>query len=374
MGKKELSNYDDFLYMSNRYYTFMMVPERGDKVRKISVPAWYLRIVLTGAALLILIGLFIFFDYLHVISQVAENKKLKVENHLIRRELLGVQNKIESLDKTVGRLKSFAQKLRFISDIEQGNGNQGEGAPPQSGPNTDTPTKGKKAAPNSAPNENPDLYEEESPVDENAQVEPEIKVQAEVRPHQDLDNIIGDFEERLDANNLVVMMNDLYSTASQLENVTLSEEKTYAYLLEYFKDRVDRMRFTPSLLPADGRLSSEFGFRYNPFTGVRTFHNGLDIANRIGTTVYAPADGVVRVTGVMGALGKTIRIDHGYNIVTKYGHLSQIYVELGQKIKRGDKIALMGTSGRSTGPHLHYQVEINRKPVNPRVFILNENF
>jgi murein DD-endopeptidase MepM/ murein hydrolase activator NlpD len=361
--------------MSNRYYTFMVVPERGDKVRKISVPAWYLRIVLTGAALLILIGLFIFFDYLHVLSQVAENKKLKVENHLIRRELVGVQNKLESLDKTVGRLKTFAQKLRFISDIEQGvssgadsTGGGGTGTPPapSTGPNKAPPTKDD--------GNGPDIYEEESPVDENSQNEPGIQVQGEVKTYSSIEGILGDMDERLDANNLVVMMNDLYSSASNLENVTLSEEKNYAYLLEYFRDRVDRMRFTPSLIPAEGRLSSEFGYRYNPFTGVRTFHNGLDVANRIGTPIYAPADGIVRVTGVMGALGKTIRIDHGYNIVSKYGHLSQIFVGLNQKVKRGERIALMGTSGRSTGPHLHYQVEVKRRPVNPRLFILDERF
>jgi murein DD-endopeptidase MepM/ murein hydrolase activator NlpD len=354
----------------------MLVPEGGDKVRKISVPTWYLRIVVTGAALLILIGLFIFFDYLHVLSQVAENKKLKVENHVIRRELVNVQNKIESLDKTVGRLKGFAQKLRFISDIEQGGASSnGDAETPAINEAPVQKNLPKSKAPKAEDDGGrPDIYEEESPVDDSSQNEPDVKVQGEVKSYSNVEGILGDMDERLDTNNLVLMMNDLYNNASHLENLTLSEEKNYAYLLEYFRDRVDRMRFTPSILPAEGHLSSEFGYRYNPFTGVRTFHNGLDIANHIGTPVYAPADGVVKISGVMGALGKTIRLDHGYNIVTKYGHLSQIFVSLNQKVKRGERIALTGTSGRSTGPHLHYQIEIKRKPVNPRLFILDERF
>jgi murein DD-endopeptidase MepM/ murein hydrolase activator NlpD len=118
-------------------------------------------------------------------------------------------------------------------------------------------------------------------------------------------------------------------------------------------------------------LTSTFAYRIDPFTGLRQFHEGLDIANRLGTPIVAPADGVVaRVSNTTG-YGLTVEINHGYGIKTLYGHLSKSYVSVGQTIKRGQKIAAVGESGRATGPHLHYQVMLNDVPVNPMSYILN---
>ena len=127
-------------------------------------------------------------------------------------------------------------------------------------------------------------------------------------------------------------------------------------------------------MPAHGWITSYFGTRHNPFVGVKTFHGGIDIANRIGTPIYAPADGIVTATGTSGGFGLVVKIDHGYGLVTKYGHNSRIVVKTGNRVKRGEKIAEIGNSGRSTGPHCHYQVEVNRKPVNPLLFILEDTF
>jgi len=357
-------HYDEF--MANRYYTFMMVPEKGEKVRKITIPAWTMRIVSTGAAILILIGLFVFFDYIHVMSQVAENKKLKVENHLIRREIVNVQNRVEALDKSVARLKSFAQKLRVISELDR----------------PGLPSILEKDNP---PKQGDDLYEEESPIQDSETKDSESSENSTPPPargtrkrfalqnDQEL-GIIEDLSQRLANDDMVIVMNELYDASSELEDVAIKEERNYAFLLEYFQDQVVRLRFTPSIIPAIGRFSSPFGIRVNPFAGSRTFHNGIDIANLWGTPVYATADGTVTVAGVAGALGQTVRIEHGYNVVTKFGHLSKLFVKVGQKVKRGDKIAAMGSTGRSTGPHLHYQVEVKKRPVNPRLFFLEESF
>jgi murein DD-endopeptidase MepM/ murein hydrolase activator NlpD len=128
---------------------------------------------------------------------------------------------------------------------------------------------------------------------------------------------------------------------------------------------------TPSIWPTKGWLSSGFGYRISPFTGLREFHKGLDISNREGTKVIATADGVVTFAGKNGLFGDMIKIDHGHGIMTRYGHLEKMLIKRGDVVKRGDVIGLMGNTGRSTGPHLHYEVFLNGLPVNPKKYILN---
>lgn len=135
----------------------------------------------------------------------------------------------------------------------------------------------------------------------------------------------------------------------------------------------DRLDHTPSIWPCEGWLSAGFGMREDPFTGYRQMHRGLDIANHHGTPVVATADGVVRQALTTSyRMGKYVVIDHGYGFQTRYGHLSAINVKAGQKVKRGDVIAMMGSTGYSTGPHLHYEVMRNGQYLNPHTFILND--
>ena len=109
----------------------------------------------------------------------------------------------------------------------------------------------------------------------------------------------------------------------------------------------------------------------SPYTGLREFHRGLDIATREGMPVVASADGVVTFAGKKGFLGKVLRIDHGHRMVTRYGHLRTVLKKRGDVVKRGDIIGRVGKTGRSTGPHLHYEVFLNGIPVNPEKYILN---
>lgn len=128
---------------------------------------------------------------------------------------------------------------------------------------------------------------------------------------------------------------------------------------------------TPTIAPSVGVLTDGFGTRNDPITGRRAFHRGLDISARRGTPVLAPADGVVVFTGRNGGLGRTIRISHGFGFTTVYGHLHEIKVELGDEVRRGDVIGAVGNSGRSTGPHLHYEVHEDGKAKDPLYFILD---
>jgi murein DD-endopeptidase MepM/ murein hydrolase activator NlpD len=125
----------------------------------------------------------------------------------------------------------------------------------------------------------------------------------------------------------------------------------------------------PNLWPVDGQVTASFGERIDPFNGEGAFHSGVDISSAYGSPIVAPADGVVTFTDIMGGYGKAIMIDHGNGISTRYGHLSGFAVTAGQTVHRGDVIGYIGTSGRSTGPHLHYEVRINDTPVNPYKYL-----
>jgi len=121
--------------------------------------------------------------------------------------------------------------------------------------------------------------------------------------------------------------------------------------------------------PVKGWLTSSFGIRRDPFNGKRKMHEGLDIAARTGTPVIAVADGIVSSVKTQPGYGKVVTIDHGYGYRTIYGHNSKYHVKVGQRVRRGDRIASVGNTGRSTGSHVHYEVRLNGVPVNPRKYL-----
>jgi len=145
-----------------------------------------------------------------------------------------------------------------------------------------------------------------------------------------------------------------------------------ARLEAFYQDQSVLLASTPSIWPVRGYLAAGFGNRIDPFTNQRDFHTGLDISTPVGTKVVAPADGVIVSCGQKGAYGNSIIIDHGFGIVTRYGHLSGFNVKPGQRVKRGDVIGFVGDTGRSTGPHLHYEVWVRDQAQNPIHYILDE--
>jgi murein DD-endopeptidase MepM/ murein hydrolase activator NlpD len=125
----------------------------------------------------------------------------------------------------------------------------------------------------------------------------------------------------------------------------------------------------PSLWPVAGRITGAFGARIDPFNGEGAFHRGVDISCGYGQKIVAPADGEVTFSDFMGGYGRMVSINHGHGIATRYGHLSAFAVVEGQTVKRGDVIGYVGLSGRSTGPHLHYEVWVHNTPVNPYKYL-----
>ena len=162
-------------------------------------------------------------------------------------------------------------------------------------------------------------------------------------------------------------MQDFLSHLS--ESVRL-EEVRQQDLLRALRENRDALASMPSIWPVVGFISSSFGGRSSPFGGGGQFHKGLDISNRMGTPVLAAAQGAVFLAARDGAYGNSVEINHGGGIVTKYGHMQRWAVQPGQWVKRGEIIGYIGMSGRTTGPHLHYEVRLNGVPVNPMRYIL----
>lgn len=156
----------------------------------------------------------------------------------------------------------------------------------------------------------------------------------------------------------------------RLGEATRLEEVRQQDLLRALRDNKGILASVPSIWPVTGFISSSFGSRMSPFGMGSQFHKGLDISNRIGTPIVAPGEGTVIMSAHDGAYGNSVEIDHGGGIVTKYAHLQRSIIKPGQWVKKGDVLGYVGMSGRTTGPHLHYEVRLNGVPVNPMRYIL----
>jgi len=157
----------------------------------------------------------------------------------------------------------------------------------------------------------------------------------------------------------------LDQTFTMLRNVLGSLEGHLSIVRRHVEKRESLMNATPSVWPVHGWLSAGYGMRSDPFTGDRDFHPGLDISAERGTPVRAAAAGKVELAAPSGDYGNLVIIDHGYGLVTRYGHLSKFAVWQGLDVKRGDLLGYVGATGRATGPHLHYEVLANGKLINP---------
>ncbi|MEO0282077.1 MAG: M23 family metallopeptidase [candidate division WOR-3 bacterium] len=147
------------------------------------------------------------------------------------------------------------------------------------------------------------------------------------------------------------------------------EKKNFSKIENALHEKYNLLKHTPSIVPTNGMIMSGFGYRLDPFTKTPEFHTGLDIANQSAPPIYSSADGEVIFADYLPGYGKTLKIDHGYGYITVYAHLNSFKVNVGDKVKRHQLIGYMGSTGRSTGTHLHYEVRIANNKVNPLNFI-----
>lgn len=330
--------------MANRYYTLLIVPEKTSQVRKIVIPSWLAKTVAASLALTVLIGMVMVLDYWFVMSEISENKQLKLENRRLKQQVQVFKNKMTTIENTMDRIKTFTTRLKVITNIEdQSNLLQSLNRPiPEAESNIGTP-----------PTPSPALTTEE------------VAHQSDLPPDP-LHNALTPSEETLlrkDQEQLDEKFSSLNSDSLYIEQMLQDE-------YELLADQKSFLAALPTRKPVVGYFTNGFGIRRSPFGGRVKMHEGLDIANHPGTPIRAPADGVVTFAATKPGYGQTLVIDHGYGLETWYGHTRKILVSRGQKIQRGDTVAQLGTSGRSTGPHLHYEVRVHGTPVDPLSYIL----
>ena len=213
--------------------------------------------------------------------------------------------------------------------------------------------------------------------------EKKIRIIANIEKTGEANNIFGiggSIPEDLDARLPLMekhnsLMRDMHEQIDELNHASIHQKGEFESLLKSLEDQQNLLASTPAVRPISrgekSWVTSSFGYRRSPFTGKREFHQGFDISTRKGTPILATADGVVTFVGKKGLLGKTVIIDHGHGMVTRYGHAQKFLKKRGEKVKRYEPIALVGNTGRSTGPHVHYEVRLNGIPVNPYKYILN---
>ncbi|MEN6373657.1 MAG: M23 family metallopeptidase [Smithella sp.] len=165
------------------------------------------------------------------------------------------------------------------------------------------------------------------------------------------------------------IITDINKSVGKLNDAASIREKSFAELLNFLQEKKSMIASTPLIWPVNGWATSEFGTRVSPFGSGIEFHKGLDIATIMGNAVIATAEGFVMEAGYYAMDGNMVKIDHGHGFTTTYSHLANIAVAQGTRVKRGQLIGYVGDTGRSTGPHLHYAVYINKVPVNPRRYL-----
>ena len=315
----------------NRFYTIMIVPEKTTQIRKILIPAWLVRLgAISIAVTIVIVGVMVA-NYGYVMSQVGENNELKAENRRLRQSVQVFKSKMGTLESAMERVKTFSTRLKVITGAED---RGGVAALMKSIPDAAENT-GSKAVP--------------------AEV---AAIEAELDP-RDPEHV-----------ELEKQYNELDLKISSMTAESLSLEQNLQDQYEHLVDQKAFLAALPTRKPAIGYFTSGFGTRHAPFGGKVKMHEGLDIANHPGTPIKATADGVVTFATTKAGYGQTVILDHGYGLQTWYAHTRKILVKMGQKMRRGDTIALLGNTGRSTGPHCHYEVRVNGIPVDPLSYIL----
>jgi murein DD-endopeptidase MepM/ murein hydrolase activator NlpD len=167
------------------------------------------------------------------------------------------------------------------------------------------------------------------------------------------------------------LVRDMHAEINEIDHASDSQRDSFSSIFNQLEGKRNLLAATPSIRPVKGWISSRFGYRESPFTGRREFHRGLDIATHAGVPIISPADGLVTFSGKKGLMGNMVAIEHGFGMVTRYGHVQKLLKKKGDQVKRGEVIALVGNTGRSTGPHLHYEVRLNGVSVNPTKYFFN---
>jgi len=296
--------------MANKYVSIIIVPHNKAKTRNVSLSEKTAKIA-AGIGLFVFLALTLFLiDYFTMNVTRQKYKTIWDENAQQKTAIAQYQQTIDKLQTTIDNYENYAKKLNVMAGLKSEEVLEGE------------PGVGSGSG-------------------------QEI---GETGPSQTLD--LGN-------------LNDISQKADRVA-------RNLDTLTTFFEDQVLQLASTPTIWPTKGYMSSSYGWRDDPFTGKRTFHHGIDIATSQGNPICATADGTVIQSRTDKIGGKTIKIKHMFGYVTIYCHLSKFLVKVGQKVKRGEIIGLVGSTGKARGPHVHYEVQLNGKEKNPYYYLLEE--
>lgn len=337
--------------MNKKSYTFFIISNQDGETKKVVVSATKVKIMAFVFSIVFLVLTTGLIDYFGLLVQALENKKLKSENAQLLKQFQIVEGKVSSLENSLERVKSFTAKLKLITNVDAED------------------RIAKLTMGNKPPTGNAQQYGEEyEPMEQRLTSQNLTEQDKLLAPIKDVNEQKGEVTSQSSDKDYASLVIRIEKAVKE----TQLKEQSVIELWEGLSERQSLLNSTPNIKPARGWLTSGFGYRQNPFTGKNTMHAGLDIAASPGSPVYAPADGLVIYASYDDSYGKLVSIDHGYGVTTRFGHNSQIYVHVGQRVSKWDVIAAVGNTGRSTGPHLHYEVRINSVPVDPINFILDE--
>lgn len=360
----------------------MIVPEKEKGIRSIKIPGIFLKSIAFVIVLIsILLGI-LMYNYWTIIQQIHENKHLGLENRQLREQIQLFQMKINSLGDDLKRINTFENKLRIITGLDDvtrsvpivpADGNRKEMMMDDHGS---------------------DIIDDTNDENNNDSVKLDKDVLKELNQFKndsrflELKNL---YDKKIAANfglsqkykvtrkfsdyiKKSFELSDEYASFDfkyqKIKEFTSTLESKIHNLDQYLLDKESALNSTPTILPTNGWITSYFGHRISPTMGVRKMHEGLDVGASYGTDIYAAADGIVTYAGKKAGFGLFVQIDHGYGIETIYAHSQKIIAKNGQQVKRGDLLAKVGSTGASTGPHLHYEVRVNGIAVDPLYFIL----
>lgn len=313
--------------LTRKRFHIILIPHEDAAIRNIRIPYFLLTVLLiVGISTVGVMG-FLVYHYLNYTIDSITLLRLKSANHAMADRLESINEELLEIKKEMKQLADFDEQMRVLTDMEQ--------------------------------------------------IDPDVRSVGVGGPVAETDPILASLPP--ESRQLVerVTMN-----TDELLRQARFQRRSFIEINETIAENEDEIAHTPTIAPIDfpppgfrwisgypGWYASAFGPRIDPFTGKKRFHDGIDISARAGTPIRAPADGkVVFLRGgnrANAALGNMLAINHGYGFETKYGHLGSFNIKYGQQVKRWDIIGYVGNTGKATGPHLHYSVYKNGKPVNP---------
>ncbi|MBI4002626.1 MAG: M23 family metallopeptidase [Nitrospira defluvii] len=328
-------------------YTIVVFRGSSSKPLRFSFPRKFLRKLLILSAILIVADLLVVSHYVIRTGEVWQLSAFRAEAMGAREQTAAFSSAIDDLKKRLSVMGEVNQRLRVMLGIDttKPTGDLANGRGGDDGPMPDGKENVQGASPSASATEQ---RQQVSEVRDSAQVGVDFTT-------ENTEEIAQQVRESIDA---------LVREAAQQEEALQS-------LTQIAEQRSTQWASTPSIWPVRGWVTSPFGPRVSPFTEKPAWHDGLDIGASPNAPVQAPALGRVVTVAFDSKMGNMVKLDHGYGIETVYGHLAKSLVKEGQRVKRGDVVALVGSTGLSTGPHLHYMVKKNGQSLDPTKFILD---